>query len=109
GENVADVLDDGTRLRADVELRGAHGVDLHAHEAVVGAARTGAGHKQEVPGAANMGELAPGGGLARHESGFGRLIQGDSPIHLNGEPKAGGRLRPVYGVKRPAGIARWPR
>ncbi|MNR19866.1 hypothetical protein D3C85_1366800 [compost metagenome] len=62
GQDVADVLDDGACLHADVQRGGAHRVDLGARDAVVGQARAGAGDEQEAACALDMGILAAGRG-----------------------------------------------
>ena len=69
GEDVADVLDDGARLHADVQRGGAHGVDLGAGDAVVGQARAGAGNEQEVACALDVRVFAAGRGFAGDDGG----------------------------------------
>src|ERR1017187_1101447 len=47
-QNVADVLNHRTRLLADVEPRCAEWIDFSSSNRIVGAARTGSGHKKEI-------------------------------------------------------------
>ena len=69
GEDVANVLDDGAGLRADVETGRAHRVDLNASERVVFSARTGAGHEQEIARATDVRKLAAWRGFGFERGG----------------------------------------
>ncbi len=51
---VANILDHGFRLLANIEMRRAQFVDFGSGDGVVGAARAGAGHKEEISGALDM-------------------------------------------------------
>ncbi|MNL11902.1 hypothetical protein D3C87_1327560 [compost metagenome] len=57
-QNRLDVLDDGASLRADIGIQHPHGVDLGAHEAVVGAPGAGARNEQKITGTLDVRELA---------------------------------------------------
>src|SRR5579863_2845487 len=73
GENVADVLDDAARLRADIELRRAVLARLGTGDRVVGAPRAGARYENEVPGAAKVRETAAWPRLAGKHTAVGAI------------------------------------
>jgi hypothetical protein len=57
-KNVTDILDYRTGLLPDVEARCAEWIDFSSGNGIVGASRTGSGHKQEVTAPLYVGILA---------------------------------------------------
>src|ERR1700679_3552119 len=70
GKNVADIVQDGAGLRADIELRRAQRVDFRPGDRVVGAARTGAGDEQIIAGAFDVWKFAARLRFARYDFAF---------------------------------------
>ena len=76
-EDVANGLDHRAGLLTNVQLRNAQRIDFDARERVVLAPRTGARHKQEISGAADVWKLAARRGFGFEGGGghseFGRV------------------------------------
>src|SRR5277367_268815 len=70
GENVADIVDDGAGLRANVELRRAQGVGFRAGDGVIRAARTGAGNEEIIAGAFDMRKIPARLRFSRNDFAF---------------------------------------
>src|SRR5690606_22666486 len=103
-EDVADVLDDGSGLGADVEVGDAHLVGLGAHEGVVRPSGAGARDVQEVTGAAGVREPAARRRLAlyphravlvgRHRENTARTEPSPSMAASNASPGSAGTTGP---------------
>lgn len=74
GQNVANVFNHSTGLLTNIQLRNAQGIDFDARERVVLAPRTGAGDKQKISGAADVGKLAARRGFGFEGAGGHREV-----------------------------------
>ncbi len=63
-QDVANVLENGAGLHADVEMGGSEGINLGSGDGVIGASCTGTGDKQKIARALDVRILATGRGLA---------------------------------------------
>src|SRR5450830_27537 len=89
-QDAADILDHGACLRFDVEFGGAHLVDFHSFETVVGAARAGPGNEQEIAGALDVREFTARQRLSFDQLGLGverELIHHCFPVKNSTRPR----------------------
>jgi len=71
GQDIPDVLDHRPGLGPNIQVGGAHGIDLHPLESIIGPAAGGTGNEEEITGTLDMGKFSARGGFPGDNGGSG--------------------------------------